>query len=177
MYGSWLRVSPAELARAGEDLDWAYDLARRVEDAEEAERPADPRFSGTDKAWHALDFLLDRRGFPVSIVSGEQWFVALPDDWEAAQEILTDPETDWGYGPPRYLTPEQVAEAATALADLTGAALIDGVDPAELQRAEIYPAVWDRPGELDWVAHFLPHVREYFTAAAKNGDAVICWVS
>ncbi|MEV1332957.1 DUF1877 family protein [Micromonospora costi] len=62
-------------------------------------------------------------------------------------------------------------------AGLTGAALIDGVDPAELHRAEIYPSVWDRPGELDWVAHFVPHVREYFTAAATNGDAVICWVS
>ncbi|MGK5740472.1 DUF1877 family protein [Micromonospora sp. URMC 103] len=177
MHGSWLRVSAAELARAKEDLDWAYDLAERIEAAEEAEAPADPRRSGTDKAWHALDFLLDRRGFPVSIVAGEEWFVKLPDDGEAAQEVLSDPETDWGYGPPRYLTPEQVAEAAAALADLTAEDLIGGVDPAELARAEIYPQAWDRPGELEWVAHFLPYVRDYFTAAAKNGDAVVCWLS
>ncbi|MEU8298653.1 DUF1877 family protein [Micromonospora sp. NPDC048909] len=92
-------------------------------------------------------------------------------------EVIEASGVDWGYGPPGYLTPEQVAEAAAALADLTEEDLIGGVDQAELQRAEVYPAVWDRPGDLAWVAHFLPGVRDYFTAAAKNGDAVICWIS
>ncbi|MFI6262687.1 DUF1877 family protein [Micromonospora sp. NPDC051006] len=177
MYGSWLRVSAGELARARDDLDWAYGLARRIGDAEDDDPPADPRCSGTDKAWHALHFLLDRCDFPISIVSGEEWFVELPDDREAALEVIEASGADWGYGPPGYLTAEQVAEAAAALADLTEEDLIGGVDQAELQRAEVYPAVWDRPGELAWVAHFLPGVRDYFTAAAKNGDAVICWIA
>ncbi|WP_240742143.1 hypothetical protein [Micromonospora zingiberis] len=35
---------------------------------------------------------------------------------------------------------------------------------------------WDRPGELAWVAHYLPGVRSFFAAVAKDGDAVICWL-
>ncbi|WBB68589.1 YfbM family protein [Micromonospora sp. WMMD812] len=177
MYGSWLRVSEAELARAKDDLDWAYGLAERVSEAEDDDPPGDPRCSGTDKAWHALQFLLDRRDFPVSIVYGEESFIDLPDDPEEALDVIEASGADWGYGPPGYLTPAQVVEAAAALAELTEEDLVGGVDPAELQRAEIYPTVWDRPGELAWVAHFLPGVRDYFIAAAKNGDAVICWIS
>jgi hypothetical protein len=168
MYGNWLRVSPDELAHAQENLEWATTFA------EEAVESADGRVSGTGKAWHALDFLLERRGFPVEIVWGEESFVdeAADDDGFAVDEI----EDDWGYGPPRYLTPGQVTEGAAALADLTGDDLIRGVDPAELTRAEIYPQTWDRPGELDRVNDRLPHMQEYFAAAAKNGDAIICWL-
>lgn len=81
-----------------------------------------------------------------------------------------------GYGPPRYLTPEQVATAAAELADLTEDDLLRGVDPAELTRAEIYPNVWDRTDEPTWATHHLPDVKQFIATAAKNCDAVICWL-
>jgi hypothetical protein len=83
-------------------------------------------------------------------------------------------DSGWGWGPPRYLTPAQVQEAAAVLAGLTGEDLIAGVDPAELGRRDVYPGTWDRPGELEWVAEFLPDVTGFFVAAAAAGDAVIC---
>lgn len=174
MYGEWLRVSPAELERAKGDLPWARDLAEEIAEAEDGiseagdavSDPAARRKFGTDKTWHALDFLLTRKGFPVSIVFGEELFV----------EDLEDPEADWGYGAPCYLTPDQVRQAASALAGVSESDLIEGVDQSELEAAEIYPSVWDRPGELEWAVCHLSDVKTFFNAAANSGDAIICWI-
>ncbi len=172
--GNWLRVSPADLDRAKDDLDRAHDLAEAARNGEE-----EGRWAGTGKAWNAFDFLLARLGFEVPIVLGAESFVELPDVEPESQEMLDfldGLEHDWGYGPPSYLTPEQVAAAAAQLAGLTEEDLIRGVDPAELHRAQVYPDVWDRPGELSSVAHHLPGTQRFFAAAAMAGDAVICWL-
>lgn len=174
MNGNWLRVTPAELDRAKADLDWAYDLAEAARNDESPER-----WTTTGKAWNGLDFLLDRLGFEVPIVLGAESFVEFPDvepDSAEMVDFLDELELDWGYGPPSYLTPAQVAAAAAQLSELTGEDLIRDVDPAELARADVYPDAWDRPGKLEWVAHFLPDTTRFFTAAADDGDAVICWL-
>ncbi|MCA2216043.1 YfbM family protein [Jidongwangia harbinensis] len=173
MNGNWLRVTPDELEHARNDLDWAFDLAGTERDGNSG------RWCGIDKAWNGLDFLLNRLGFETPLVFGAESFIELPDaepDSDEMFDFLDDLEHDWGYGPPAYLTPPQVAAAASQLARITEDDLLRGVDPAELQRAEVYPGTWDRPGELAWVAHYLPDVRTFFSAAAKDGDAVICWL-
>jgi Domain of unknown function (DUF1877) len=171
MYGEWLRVSRAELEHAKADLDWLRELAPTIQEQEysghESALPVAQRRSfGTDKTWQALSYLLYRYDFPVNMIGGEEYFGDYPGD----------PATEWHYGPPSYLTPEQVREAATALATLTEDDLIRDVNPSELAEAQIYPEVWDRPGQLEWAVCHLPHVRDYFTAAAKAGDAIVCWI-
>ncbi|MEU6206565.1 DUF1877 family protein [Micromonospora musae] len=173
MNGNWLRVSPDQLERARTDLDWAHGIATAAQDDNSE------RWTATDKAWNGLDFLLDRLGFDVPLVLGAESFVELPDvepDSEEMFDFLENLEDDWGYGPPSYLTPGQVAAAAAQLAGLTEDDLIRGVDPQELNRAEVYPGGWERPGQLEWIAHYLPDVRSFFAAAAKDRDAVICWL-
>ncbi|WP_433496214.1 DUF1877 family protein [Micromonospora sp. CA-248089] len=171
MNGNWLRVTPDELTRARADHDWAYESAQAAADAE------DERYAGTGKAWQALEFLLERLGVTVPVITGGDLLVALPDalpegtDWAEFLDAY-----DWGYGPPSFLTPEQVAQAATELAGITEEDLVRGVDLAELTAANIYPLIWDRDGELSWVTHHLPYARDFFAAAAKAGDAVICWL-
>lgn len=173
MNGNWLRASPDELERASTDLGWAYELATTERDGDSE------RWTTTDKAWNGLDFLLDRLGFENSLVLGAESFVERPDaepDSEEMFDFLENLEDDRGYGPPSYLTPVQVAAAASRLATLTADDLIRDVDQSELQQAEIYPGTWGTPGELLWVAHYLPGVQSFFAAAAKDGDAVICWL-
>jgi Domain of unknown function (DUF1877) len=112
-------------------------------------------------------------------VLGTESFVELPDAEPDSQEMfdfLENLEDDWGYGPPSYLTPVEVAAAAPRLAALTQDDLIRDVDPIELNRADIYPGNWEEPGELRWAAHYLPDVQSFFAGAAKDGDAVICWL-
>ncbi|MEH1027452.1 YfbM family protein [Micromonospora profundi] len=173
MNGNWLRVSPDQLEQARADLNWAYELAMTERDGDSE------RWAGTDKAWNALDFLLDRLGFEIPLVLGAESFVEFPDvepDSEEMFDFLENLEDDWGYGPPSYLTPAQVATAASQLAALTEDDLIRGVDPQELKRADVYPGPWESSDELVWAAHYLPDVRNFFAAAARDGDAVICWL-
>ncbi len=170
MNGNWLRMTPEQLRRALEDLDWAHEYALDAEDRK------DERWFTTGKTFHALHFLLDRHGLNVPIVFGAESFVDMPDEEPEDEAYLED--VDWGYAPPGYLTPEQVSRAAAELAHITVDDLLRGVDPDELTRAGVYPiTIWDRPGELDWATHALPDVARFFAIAAGAGDAVICWLS
>jgi hypothetical protein len=88
------------------------------------------------------------------------------------------PDVNWGYGPPNYIAPAQVAAAAAQLAGLTEQDLIEGVDPAELTEAELYPMIdWTDPDELRLPTQYLGEAKRFFADAANADDAVICWVS
>jgi hypothetical protein len=160
MYGEWLRVTPEELAQVSADLRGWHVRAIEMDegDTEITER----RRFGSDKTWHALQYLLQRRDFPVDVIAGEQAF---------------DSDIEWGYDRPGYLTPAQVMQAAAGLAALSAEDLIEGVDQEDLKVNDIYPSVWDRPDELEWAVWCIPDMTEFFGAAAKAGDAIICWIN
>ncbi|MEV5125167.1 YfbM family protein [Streptomyces decoyicus] len=164
MIGEYARVTPAELDRALGDPAWALELVggRMETEAAECPQPELARCLDIDKAWDALGFLLRRAAFPVDIVHGEE---AVP----AAD--------DWGYGPPRYLTPERVRAAAGALAEISGARLTAGVGPEDLAEAEVYPTVvWERGEPLDYVSEHYELLRPFFRAAADKGDGMLMWL-
>ncbi|MEU1266523.1 DUF1877 family protein [Streptomyces cellulosae] len=83
---------------------------------------------------------------------------------------------DRGVRAPHCLTPDQVraaADAATASARLT-----EGVTPADLAAAEIYPTiVWERGEPLDEVTAHYEALVTYFGAAARDGDGVLLRIS
>ncbi|KJK53891.1 MULTISPECIES: YfbM family protein [unclassified Streptomyces] len=165
MIGQYLRLTPAELDRASRDPDWAAEHAHGLYDRDDP--AARSRVHETDKAWHALDFLLTRRGFPVDVVFGE---AAMP--WPEGQ--------DWGYGPPRLLTADRVRAAADALDDPAYApdVLADGVSPADLAAANVYPQiVWERGEEPAWVASYWAALGAWLRTAARDGDALLVWIS
>ncbi|GAB7031058.1 YfbM family protein [Streptomyces platensis subsp. malvinus] len=164
MIGEYARVTPAELTRVLGDPEWGLALVarRREAEAEEVPEPASARCLDVDKSWDALGFLLRRAGFPVDVVHGEE---AVPD------------AEDWGYGPPRYLTPERVRTAAEALAGIPATSLTAGVGPEDLAEAEIYPTiVWERGESLDYVTDYYALLRPFFGAAAEKGDAMLMWL-
>lgn len=167
MYGQWFRLPAIKMRTAKLDLTWAMELADKAEETEEAAGDTIPlaqrqRLS-TDKAWNAFDYLLRRKDFPVSIVFGEEAFPGLDEESD-----------EWGYGPPGYLTPEQVRLAASALSALTPADLVEGITVADLVAEDLYPA--SDHEMLEWGADQLPDAQIWFAAAAEAGDAVICWI-
>jgi len=164
MIGEYARVTPAELDRALGDPEWALKLVQGRMEAEAAGCPetAPTRCLDIDKAWDAIGFLLRRAAFPVDIVHGEQ---AVPE------------ADDWGYGPPRYLTPAQVRTAAEALAEIPAERLTAGAGPADLAAAQVYPAiVWERGEPLDYVSAHYEQLRPFFRAAADEGDGMLLWI-
>lgn len=164
MIGEYARLTSAELDRAVRDPHWAQEFVRELIEAELDERPeaSKTRCHDTDKAWHALDFLLRRIAFPVDIVHGE--------------EEIPGAE-DWGYGPPRYLTPERVRVAADALAVTPHQALVADVTPADLAQAGIYPnIIWERGESLAYVTSRYQALVPFFQAAARDGHGVLVWL-
>ncbi|MCM3301340.1 YfbM family protein [Streptomyces pseudogriseolus] len=165
MIGEYARLTAAEFEHAAGDPDWAYRRVRELTEQEWDEKlPWDrARRFDTDKMWHALDLLLRRIGFPVDIVFGEE-------EIPGAEE--------WSYGPPRCLTPAQVRAAADALDATPPARLTEGVTPADLAEADIYPTVvWERGEPLDEVTAHYEALAVFLRAAARDGDGVLLWIS
>ncbi|THC40447.1 DUF1877 family protein [Streptomyces sp. A1499] len=164
MIGEYSRLTPTELDRAVRDPDWAQEFVNELIEAELDKKPdvSQARCHDVDKAWHALDFLLRRITFPVDIIHGEE---GLPQ------------AEDWGYGPPRYLTPERVRVAAEALVITPHHALAEDVSPADLAKADIYPnIIWERGESLDYVTSHYQELVSFFQAAARAGDAMVIWL-
>jgi hypothetical protein len=83
---------------------------------------------------------------------------------------------DWGYGPPRYLTREQVRTAAAALAATPSHTLIGRATVRELSQADLYPSITEDDEQwLSYVVHHYEALTPYFQAAAQDGDAMIIW--
>ncbi|GAA1564366.1 DUF1877 family protein [Streptomyces globosus] len=171
MIGMYVRLRPAEFRRALREPEWARELANGLAEAEwaapEATSPSPPgagaaRCHSTDKAWHALSFLLDRIGFPVDAVHGD---AAVPG------------ASPWGYGPPRHLAPDRVAAAAEALAATPPDVLVDGVTARDLAAEDVYPAaVWQRGEPLEWVVDHYRELERFFRGAAREGDGMLVWI-
>ncbi|OII66405.1 MULTISPECIES: DUF1877 family protein [unclassified Streptomyces] len=54
---------------------------------------------------------------------------------------------------------------------------VEGVRPAELAQAEIYPTVlWERGESLDYVTSHYQAMAPFFRAAADAGDAMLVWL-
>ncbi|WP_306210202.1 YfbM family protein [Actinoplanes sp. RD1] len=118
-----------------------------------------------DKAWHGIHYLL----------TGSEW-EAGPGAGAAVLggEVLVAEGVD---GPPRLLGPAVVREVAAGLAAVDVAWLRDRFDAEELTGAGIYPAVWD---DEDFDGYLLPHfeeLREFYRAAAAQGEAVLLVIS
>lgn len=154
MIGEYLRLEPGDLQRVMSDPDAAYEWIEDLDDAR------DPRRFDTDKAWHALAFVLERAGVPDAVVYGE-------DEIPGAD--------DWGYGPPRSLRPARVRELSDLLQQLKPAEAVTAVAAAEFTAEEIYPQFWKDAGH-DWLIHHLNRLTEFFREATDDGMGMILWI-
>ncbi|MEV0681740.1 YfbM family protein [Actinosynnema sp. NPDC050436] len=156
MIGNHLRLTLAELDRALEDPAWVGELVDGVDED-------DARLHSTGKAWHALAFATGRRGFPVDVVRGEH-------DVPGAE--------DRGYGPPRYLTRDEVWDAARFAARTDPGALLGDLTPEDLVAAEVYPVSWWADEDaLHLLAGEYAELSRFLRSAARSGDAVLTWIS
>jgi Domain of unknown function (DUF1877) len=128
-----------------------------------AAKPARKPFS-LEKDWHVLHFALN--GTHDGSTS------ALADAILGGAEI-PDIERVSGYGPLRYLQPEQVTAVAAAIAEVHPEGLTSRLNYADAQAEKIYLA-HTLENLADW---YLPALfisfRDFYANAARSGDAVI----
>ncbi|MDX6740729.1 DUF1877 family protein [Actinocorallia sp. A-T 12471] len=163
MNGRYARITARKLGAAIVDGTWARGYVDALEEAEDEAPPppARARTLSVGWAWQALAFLLARAAFPVDLVHGGKEFGG----------------AEWGYGPPRYLEPDEVALAARAVGETSFAALTDGVAPADLAAADLYPSgKWSSPDALFEVQAFYEPLHLFVRAAAREREAVLLWI-
>ncbi|HWI53117.1 MAG TPA: YfbM family protein [Symbiobacteriaceae bacterium] len=164
MIGAYKRLSAEQLQELLASPETITDLL--YPDDDEDDIAEDPSMIDIDKAWHGLHFLLN--GDPWS-GEGPLFSVVLGG---------TEIGEDLGYGPARYLTPEEVKETAAALDNVTDVELRAKYDPAAFAAADIYPQIWggDAAEALEYIMQSLTTVRAFFREAAEHGEAVLLYM-
>ena len=118
-----------------------------------------------DKAWHGVHFLLCQRAEEA------------PPPLGNAVLGGTEIGPDQGYGPVRYLSPDEVAEVAAALARVDDDTVRRNWQPQLLEEKQIYPGGWDEAESLDWLIDSLAQLRTFYVQAAGRGSAVLAYLT
>lgn len=159
MTGRYLKLSAEQLeAVISESVD-VSDLVW----PEDGNYPAEPL--DIDKTWHVIHFLL----------TGEVW----GGEYPLCNAVLGGtelPGTDAGYGPFRYLTPDEVQSTAKALAEISPADLWVRFIPEDDEVAEIYGWIGDEM-QFEYVSENYEPLRTYFSEAAAAGKAMLLHLS
>jgi hypothetical protein len=113
------------------------------------------------KAWDGVHFLL----------TGDVSAGATP----LANAVLGGQEIgpDLGYGPARFLTPEQVREVAAALASITPQEFEKRFNWTAMEKGEIYAVHEDG---AEWLRDAFERMQEYYQAAAAQGNAMLLFL-
>jgi uncharacterized protein DUF1877 len=127
----------------------------------------DDRCLDIDKSWHAIHFLL----------SGDAW----DGEYPLSDVILGGSEMsdeDLGFGPARYLNPQEVQEMADALASVSEERLLRNFSPEAFAAAHIYPEGWlGTDEERQYIVTNFRKLKEFVTSAARADDAVVLWLA
>jgi len=116
-----------------------------------------------DKAWHGIHFLLTgsaskmNGGASLAILGGKPI------------------GEDLGYGPARVLSPSQVKAIAIALEKETPESLSSRYDPQAMEKAQIYPSIWQREGKegLQFLLDSYKSLLAFYKRAADKGQAIV----
>ena len=159
MMGRFVEVSAVDLEALIEDPSGAPDLF--VDDALLGARASTATLD-VDKAWHGLHYVL----------SGSEWDA----DSVLGQIVLGGTELgedELGYGPARYLTPDEVSRSSSALTELIGSAdPLERFDPALMSSMSIYPGHWE-DDDRAWLEDGLARLASFFSDASARGSAVV----
>jgi hypothetical protein len=120
-----------------------------------------------DKTWHAIHFLLNDSAW-----EGED-----PLAWVVLGGELLGTE-DVGYGPARYLLPEQVKSVAAALDEIPEWELRAKFDAERMNEEEIYPQSWaGESADMDYIGEHYQYLVRFFREAANANDALLMYVA
>jgi hypothetical protein len=163
MTANLLRVSNTELE---EYLKESSKLENRIYNNQGLE---DPKLVDLEKAWAGILFLLTGKNIndlthPLARV--------------LFSENLIDEDQDLGYGPANYLTPKEVSELNAQISSISSEDLKQNFNPKQMTELEIYPTIWDEGDDaFDYLNQYFKIMQETYSDAAKNGEAIITFIS
>jgi hypothetical protein len=157
--GTFVRVTPAELAQLRHDPTRVHSFVHTIVMAELTGSPVPPeqaRSLCVDKCWDALGFLLHRVDFPIDLFRDGTDLGELDDDGTER----------------RCLSAGQVRRAAEWFTLIEFDELIANLDSAD-PSTQVYWVRWEISASVEVVRQHFQAVVRFFTAAAASGDAVL----
>lgn len=153
MYMTFVRLTPAELATAVKDPEWAEEFVDEFYEDDDLEPLAD---LDLEKSWAGLDYLTDEAGAHLALL-------------DSGTRIISDDSCIDGWDT------ELVKEKAKLLNATPFAKLAVHFDADAMMSQDVYPGVWDADpeGELESLEWNYGRMVEFFTAAAASGHAVL----
>lgn len=166
MMGEYRRLSPGQLQGLQDALQGNPEAVGDFLHPEERsyDKP-DPQLK-IERAWHGIEFLLYGEEGSSSVLNVVMGGTAIGDEG--------------GYGPARYLLPEQVKEASQALGGLSKNELRKRFDPAAFEAAHIYPRGWtvgEPDAAFEWLWGKFVAVRDFFQEVARCNDVMLMYLS
>jgi len=155
MIGNFLQVSPVDLEELIADPSGVEAFIDPDDDEHE-------NCIDIDKAWHGIHFLL----------ANDPWGGEPP----LANAVLggTEIGDDVGYGPARYLNPDEVRAVADTLKQITSQDFRNRYDARKLLDNEIYPQIWhDDDDAVGYLVAAYDSLRTYYLDAAAKGNAML----
>jgi Domain of unknown function (DUF1877) len=123
---------------------------------------ADNEGLSLEKSWHSLHYLLTGKTEEAPPPLGYAILGGSP---------IGD---DLGYGPARFLSPEQVREVAVALSELSPEDLAQRFDLDAMSAANIYACTDE--DELEMAQHYFSKLVQYYSDATAKGNAMLLWI-
>lgn len=164
MIGNFLRVTNDELE---EYLNDSTKLDDRLDQELEMEETS---IVDIDKSWEGILFLLtgqnsENLDHPLSKILFSGQFI--------------DENQDLGYGPGHYLRSDQVTKLYSEIAILSTEDLKSRYDPAKMDALKIYPTGWMENGDdlLDYLLEYFEKVKEVYSTASANNEAIITFLN
>lgn len=164
MIGQFISVTPDELQAY---LQNSSLLEERLDAALEND---DPAFFDIHKSWDALSYLIT--GVPLHDIDKAVPLLS----WVIFGDEVIDENLDFGYGPARYLSNDQVKEVNAVLMDMSAEDLNKHFDPDKMTELEIYPGDWNE-GEKQWLDRAFHQLKAFYKTSAENNQAVISYIS
>jgi hypothetical protein len=165
MKGNYLRVSKKELE---EYINDSRKLEERVYSEKKQE---DKNLIDVDKCWEGIFYAL----------TGETVDTARearpPLAWTLLPPQEVDPNQDMGYGPATYTTIEQTKEISDALSKITAEELESKYDGKRMDELNIYPEGWDDDESLPYLVEYFTLLKNFYTKASDENQAVIVFVN
>ena len=161
MIGNYLRIRPEELSRLRANPSTIMTLLYPEDNSPHPEG----RHLDIDKSWQAIQFLL----------TGDPW-QGEPPLSNAVMGGMELGDDDVGYGPARYLEPEQVRELAGALEGISGDELWSRFDASAFVKAEIYPEGLTED-DKEYILSYYRGLVQFVRLAANGGDALLLYLN
>ncbi|MBD2609891.1 DUF1877 family protein [Nostoc punctiforme FACHB-252] len=160
-----------------EDGEKIISSSKTVENVIKQAQNQSDRVLDLDESWYGIHFVMTAE-YPIPKDEAQRRGISWNNE-SLENVILGGSPTPYKtmFGAARYLNPEEVAQMAEKLNNLTVDKFKEWCDPETLIEEQIPPVNWDENSTLcDWLSDYFKKLLELYKSAASVGDGILVYI-